>query len=149
MALRHNFPPCDSSILGGASDGLIYKTAFAGSSMEDTLNMVRIFLKEEGYGDIPLPASGEEMLLFLHPERGRHPHLFEDPDYAHYPVRLVLPKRDRLRKKIIVELYNEAAPDSLLRFHRRQCPEREARIRRAIEISHVEEYGAYMNIAEI
>lgn len=146
MALRHEFPPYESEILGGTSNGLIYRTAFAGSSMEATLAMVRTFLYEEGYSDIPLPSNAEDMLRFLNPEPGRHPHLFEDPDYAHYPVRLILPRRDRLRKKLIVEFYNEAAPDSLLRFHRRQCPEREARILSAILEQHLEEYGAYLEV---
>lgn len=144
MALREHFPPYGSQVLGGESDGLVYRTAFAGSSMAATLAMVRDFLVEEGYDSVPLPANAEEMLAFLAPEQGRHPHLFEEPDYAHYPVRLILPKRDRRRRKLIVEIYNEGAPDSLLRFHRRQCPERETRIRSAIRERHVEEYGPYL-----
>ena len=145
MALRNEFPPYGSEAMGGQSDGLVYTTAFAGTSMEATLAMVRRFLDEEGYGECPIPRSADEMLAFLRPEEGRHPHLFERPDYAHAPVRLVLPKGDRLRRKLVVELYNEAAPDYLLRFHRRQCPEREGRIREAIVARHVEEFGAYMS----
>ena len=144
MQVRHDFPPYGSDAHGGESDGLVYRTAFAGSSMTATLAMVREFLTEHGYGEVPLPATDEEMLSFLQPEQGRHPHLFEEPDYAHYPVRLVLPKRDRRRRKLIVELYNEAAPDSLLRFHRRQCPKRESRIREAIRERHLEEWGPYL-----
>ena len=145
MALRNEFPPYGSEVLGGTSDGLVYRTAFAGSSMDATLAMVRSFLDEEGYEEIPIPTSAEQMLAFLRPEHGRHPHLFEQPDYPHYPVRLVLPKRDRLRRKLVVELYNEAAPDALLRFHRRQCEQREGRIRQAIVDQHIEQYGAYMS----
>ncbi len=144
MALRDNFPPYGSTILGGTSDGLVYRTAFAGTSLTATLLMVRAFLDEEGYEQVPIPRTDAEMLAFLHPEQGRHPHLFEEPDYAHNPVRLILPRRDRRRKKILVELYNEGAPDHLLRFHRRQCQQREQRLRAAIEDQHVEEYGAYM-----
>ena len=144
MALRHDFPPFGAEVLGGRSDGLVYTTAFGGGSMDDTLAMVRSFLDEEGYGDVVIPGSAAEMLAFLRPEHNRHPHLFERPDYAHFPVRLVLPARDPRRRRLTVELYNEAAPDALLRFHRRQCPDRERRIRDAIAERHVEEYGAYM-----
>lgn len=144
MAIRHDFPPYGSAVHGGQSDGLVYRTAFRGSSMEATLGMVRAFLDEEGYADVPLPSDAATMLAFLRPEDGRHPHLFEQPDYTHDPVRVVLPTRDRLRRKLVVELYNEAAPDHLLRFHRRQCPERETRIRRAIETGALEQWGSLM-----
>jgi len=144
MALRHDFPPYGSRVLGGESDGLIYRTTFAGSSIEASLDMVRTFLQEEGYADIPLPSTGDEMLAFLRPEAGRPPSLFEEPSYAHFPVRLVLPRSDRRRRRIRCELHNEGAPDSLLRFHRRQCPEREARIATAIHEQHLDEYGAFM-----
>ena len=142
MAIRHDFPPYGSAVHGGESDGLVYRTAFRGTSLDDTLAMVRAFLDEEGYANVPLPPGGAAMLAFLRPEEGRHPHLFERPDYAHNPVRLVLPARDRLRRKLVVELYNEAAPDHLLRFHRRQCPEREGRIRRAVETGALERWGS-------
>lgn len=142
MAIRHDFPPYGSSVYGGESDGLVYRTAFRGSTLGATLAMVRVFLDEEGYSDVPLPPDEEAMLAFLRPEEGRHPHLFERPDYAHDPVRVVLPARDRLRKKLIVELYNEAAPDHLLRFHRRQCAEREGRIKRAVEAGALEQWGS-------
>ena len=144
MALRHNFPPYASRALGGESDGLRYRTTFAGSTMADTLEMVRAFLDEEGYGDVPIPAQAEDMLAFLRPAAGRPPSLFEEAEYAHYPVRLILPRTDRRRRQLRVELFNESAPDSLLRFHRRQCPEREGRIERAIHEQHLSEYGAFI-----
>lgn len=144
MAIRHEFPPYGSAVQGGHSDGLVYRTAFRGSSLEATLAMVRAFLDEEGYEDVPMPRDGATMLAFLRPEDGRHPHLFEQPDYAHDPVRILFAKRDRLRRKLVVELYNEAAPDHLLRFHRRQCREREERIRRATETGALEQWGSLM-----
>lgn len=146
MALRHKFPPFGSTILGGTSDGVVYTTAFAGSTMDATLAMVRAFLDEEGYAGVPIPRDGAEMLAFLQPEQGSHPHLFARPSYAHNPVRLVLPKGDRRRRKLVVELYNEAAPGHLLRFHRRGCPDEEARVRRAVEERGVEEFGGYMTL---
>ncbi len=144
MKLRDNFPPFGSQALGGNSNGLVYTTAFAGSSMAASLVMVRQFLDEEGYADVPIPRSAEEMLSFLQPEQGRHPHLFERPDYAHNPVRLVLPPRDRLRRKLIVELYNESAPEHLLRFHRRLDPKREATLVDALRSEHLEHYGSLL-----
>ena len=144
MKLRDHFPPYGSEALGGHSDGLVYTTAFAGTSLDATLAMVRQFLDEEGYADVPIPRTGAEMLCFLHPEHGRHPHLFERPDYAHDPVRLVLPARDRLRRKLIVELYNESAPEHLLRFHRRLDPAREARVVERLRQEHLERYGSLL-----
>ena len=147
MSLRKSFPPYGSQVLGGESDGVVYRTAFAGTNMDATLEMVRQFLDEEGYADVPIPSHAEEMLAFLHPESGRHPSLFERPDYAHSPVRLILPAKDRLKRKIIVELYNEAAPEHLLRFHRRIDPARDARIRQSIRERDIEYYGSVMSAA--
>ena len=106
--------------------------------------MVRQFLADEGYADLPVPNSADDLMAFLRPEEGCHPNLFADPGYAHAPVRISFPKRDRRRRKLVVSLYNEAAPDYLLRFHRRQCPRREERIKAAISEQHLEEFGAYM-----
>ncbi len=146
MKLRHDFPPYGSTALGGTSDGVLYTTCFAGTTLEATLGMVRVFLDEEGYEDVPIPATTEEMLAFLQPEEGAHPHLFARPAYAHNPVRLVLPARDRLRRKISVELYNEHVPGHLLRFHRRACADAERRLRAAIEARHFERYGPFIPV---
>ena len=144
MTLRENFPPYGSEVLGGTSDGLVYTTAFVGSSLTATLELIRLFLDEQGYAEIPLPRTAEELLAFRQPERGCHPNLFEEPGYAHNPVRLTLPKRDRLRRKVVVELYNEAAPEHLLRFHRRLDPERDRRLVAALRDEHIEEFGGVM-----
>ncbi len=144
MVIRENFPPYGSEVMGGTSDGLVYTTAFAGSSLGATLGLIRAFLDEQGYPEVPIPRTADEMLSFLQPERGRHPHLFEEPDYAHNPVRLVFPRRDRLRRKLIVELYNEAAPEHLLRFHRRLDPERDRRLVDTLRAEHIEEFGSHL-----
>ena len=144
MTLRENFPPYGSEVLGGTSDGLVYTTAFVGTSLAATLELIRLFLDEQGYPEVPLPRTSEEMLAFLQPEHGCHPNLFEQPSYAHNPVRLTFPKRDRLRRKLVVELYNEAAPGHLLRFHRRQDPERDEYLVRALREEHIDEFGGVM-----
>ena len=144
MTLRENFPPYGSEVLGGTSDGLVYTTAFVGTSLTASLELIRLFLDEQGYSEVPLPRTGEEMLAFLQPERGCHPNLFEEPSYAHNPVRVTFPKRDRLRRKLVVELYNESAPEHLLRFHRRLDPERDARLVATMREAFVEEYGSVM-----
>lgn len=131
--------------MGGTSDGLIYTTAFAASSLDATLALIRAFLDEQGYPEVPIPRTGTEMLAFLQPEHGRHPHLFEQPDYAHNPVRLVFPRRDRLRRKLVVEIYNESAPEHLLRFHRRLDPERDRRLVERLRAEHIDEFGAHMS----
>lgn len=144
MTLRENFPPYGSEVLGGTSDGLVYTTAFVGTSLTATLGLIRLFLDEQGYAEVPLPRTDAEMLAFLQPERGCHPSLFEQPSYAHNPVRVTLPKRDRLRRKLVVELYNEAAPEHLLRFHRRLDPARDERLVAAMRAEYIEEYGSVM-----
>ena len=147
MTLRENFPPYGSEVLGGVSDGLVYTTAFVGTSLTDTLALIRLFLDEQGYAEVPLPRTTDEMLAFRQPERGCHPNLFEQPSYAHNPVRLTLPKRDRLRRKLVVELYNESAPEHLLRFHRRLDPDRDRRLVAALREQHIEEFGSLMTPA--
>lgn len=144
MTIRDNFPPYGSEAMGGTSDGLVYTTAFSGSSLEATLKLIRAFLDEQGYAEVPIPSSAAEMLAFLAPESGRHAHLFEQPDYAHNPVRLVFPRRDRLRRKLVVELYNESAPQHLLRFHRRLDPEQDRRLVTCMRERQIEEYGSLL-----
>ncbi len=117
MAMRDNFPPAGSEYLGGESDGYEYRTVFAGSSLQASYDMVCQFLREEGYGDIPLPRSADELLLFRLPTRNRQILLFEDNGYVHNPVKILFPLDRRRRSMLILCLYNEADPDHLLKFH--------------------------------
>ncbi|MDV7401039.1 hypothetical protein RZS08_57005, partial [Arthrospira platensis SPKY1] len=71
MALREEFPPAGTDYLGGESDGYEYRTVFAGSSLAATYEMVRLFLKEEGYQDVPLPRDAAELKLFRLPTRNK------------------------------------------------------------------------------
>ncbi|TXB63491.1 hypothetical protein [Phaeodactylibacter luteus] len=125
MPLREDFPPAGTAYLGGESDGYEYRTVFGGSRLEATFAMVRQFLAEEGYSDIPLPADVSELLLFRLPTRNKQILLFEDNGYVHNPVKILFPSDRRKRSTLILCLYNEADPQHLLKFHRvleRQLP---------------------------
>ena len=119
MALRDDFPPAGSDYMGGECDGYEYKTIFAGSSLEKSYAMVRQFLIEEGYSDVPLPRDAKELLLFRLPTRNRQILMFEDNGYAHNPVKILFPTDARKKHTLILCLYNESDPQHLLKFHRR------------------------------
>ena len=63
--LRTNFPKAGEEYLGGESDGWEYKTSFTGTTVKDAFTMLRKFLEEEGYENIPLPKDVKELLFFL------------------------------------------------------------------------------------
>lgn len=118
MPLREEFPPADSDYLGGSSDGYEYRTTFAGMNLGHTYEMIKQFLIEEGYGDIPLPHSDEDLLLFRLPTRNKQILLFEDNGYVHNPIKILFPIDRRKKKTLTLCIYNESYPDHLLRFHR-------------------------------
>lgn len=118
MALRDNFPEAGSDYLGGKSDGYEYCTVFSGSNPESSYTMLRQFLKEEGYADIPLPRDARELALFRLHTRNKQILLFEDNGYVHNPVKILFPDDRRKRNMLILCIYNENYPDHLLRFHR-------------------------------
>ncbi len=115
--LRENFPEAGSDYQGGTSDGWEYRTVFAGGTLERSLEMVRNFLEEEGYGDLPLPASAAELRLFKLP-RNRQTALFTESGYAHNPIKILFPPvGKRQRAALILCVYNPAVPGHFLRFH--------------------------------
>ncbi|MBI5916053.1 MAG: hypothetical protein HY842_11785 [Bacteroidetes bacterium] len=119
MPLRQEFPAAGSEYLGGTSDGYLYQTAFAGGTLEQSFGMVRQFLEEEGYGGLPLPENLEELKMFRLPARNRQILMFEDSGYVHNPIKILFPTDARQKRTLILEIYNEQAPNHLLRFHRR------------------------------
>jgi hypothetical protein len=88
MPLRDDFPPAGSDYLDGESDGYEYQTVFGGSRLESTYEMVRQFLAEEGYEDVPLPKDAEELKLFRLPTRNKQILMFEDNGYVHNPIKI-------------------------------------------------------------
>ena len=114
VPMREQFPPAGSSYLGGTSDGWEYRSAFAGSKLAYTYEMVKQFLREEGYGDVPLPETADDLKLFRRP-RGRQLQLFGERGYVHNPVKILFPQGQR--NTLLLCVYNENAPGHLLRFH--------------------------------
>jgi len=118
MALRKSFPPAGTDYLGGESDGYEYRTVFSGSNLESTYQMVRQFLDEEGYEELPLPRDAEELKLFRLPTRNKQILMFEDNGYVHNPVKILFPPDRRKRTTLILCVFNETDPQHLLKFHR-------------------------------
>ena len=116
-SLRKSFPAADTDYMGGRSDGEVYVSNFAGKDLTATYDMVRSFLKEEGYQDVPLPANVEELLKFQLATRNRQVLLFEDNGYVNNPVKILFPFDRRKKSTLILKIYNEAAEEHLLRFH--------------------------------
>ncbi|MFZ4634361.1 MAG: hypothetical protein ACOYNO_09180 [Saprospiraceae bacterium] len=114
--IRELFPDAGSRYQGGYSDGWEYRTVFAGSNLAHTFDMVKQFLREEGYADVPLPENALEMRLFKRPKKPQL-QLFEEQGYVHNPVKIFFPNAPAPRNTLILCLYNERAPDHLLRFH--------------------------------
>jgi hypothetical protein len=115
MAIREEFPPIgDPSYLDGVCDGWEYRITFRGGTLEKTYEMVKTFLKEEGYGDIPLPANAGELLLFKH--KRTQISLFSDNGYIHNPIKL-FPDNPKFKNVLVLAIYNENEPNHLLRFH--------------------------------
>ena len=101
VPMRQEFPEAGSSYLGGCSDGWEYRTVFAGSKLEYTYEMVKHFLREEGYANIPLPETAEELRLFKIPRR-RQLQLFVENGYIHNPVKILFPNDPRQRNALIL-----------------------------------------------
>lgn len=116
IPMREVFPPAGSEYSGGSSDGYEYRSAFAGSTLAHTYSMIRDFLKEEGYGDLPLPETAESLRLFKRP---RHPQLmfFEERGYIHNPVKILFPDRPARKNTLVLVICNEKAERHLERFH--------------------------------
>lgn len=108
--------------MSGTSDGYEYRTIFGGSNLEHSYEMLRAFLVEEGYGNVPVPASVEDLLLFNSPVKNRQIVLFENYGYIHNPIKILFyegqpPGRRRKVKTLTLCLYNEAHPRHLTKFH--------------------------------
>ena len=113
VPMREQFPEAGSHYLGGSCDGWEYRTAFTGSRLAFAYDMLKQFLEEEGYGDIPLPETAAELKLFKKP---RHAQLqmFADRGYAHNPIKILFPGQ---RNTLVLCVYNEREDGHLLRFH--------------------------------
>ena len=119
MPIREDFPEAGVALKGGESDGYEYKTSFAGSSLKHSYQMIRAFLEEEGYGEIPIPKDEQELMYFRLQTRNKQILLFEENGYVHNPIKIVFPTNRRNKRTLILCLYNESDPNHLLKFHRK------------------------------
>ncbi|MBK8554713.1 MAG: hypothetical protein IPL65_02560 [Lewinellaceae bacterium] len=104
--------------MGGSSDGWEYRTIFAGTKLAYTYEMVKQFLKEEGYEDVPLPETAEELRRFSKPGKGQL-QFFVEQGYVHNPIKILFPPDRRQRSILILCVYNEQVPGHLMRFYDR------------------------------
>ncbi|MEL6971647.1 MAG: hypothetical protein AAFZ63_02440 [Bacteroidota bacterium] len=115
--MRNAFPRAGDDYSGGQSDGKVYEAVFAGRTLEDTYAMIKSFLREEGYIDVPLPAGVAELQAFQLSTRNRQVLMFDDNGYVHNPVKILFPLDRRKKTTLVLKLYNEQADKHLLRFH--------------------------------
>jgi hypothetical protein len=118
VPLRQRFPGAGETYAGGTCDGYEYRSVFAGASLIQSYDMIKAFLAEEGYGDLPLPRDADELCRFRLPIRNKQILLFEDNGYVHNPVKILFPHDRRKKSTLILCLYNEEDPDHLIKFHR-------------------------------
>lgn len=117
--IRDEFPPEGSDYEGGISNGWQYQVKFRGGTLQSSLDMIRSFLSEEGYGDVPLPNTADELLLFRLPTRQQQIALFGDNGYAHNPVKILFDPTEVRPRTLILCIFDEKVPQHLLRFHRK------------------------------
>ncbi len=115
--IRTDFPPSGSHYEGGSSDGWCYQVRFAGGNLQASLDMVRTFLDEEGYAEIPIPKTSEELLYFKIPVKREQILLFGDNGYVHNPIKILFLPAETRPKTLILCLYNEQTEGHLLKFH--------------------------------
>lgn len=118
--IRHSFPAAGEEREGGLSDGYCFRITFAAGKLDKTYELVRTFLREQGYAGVPLPANADELRRFRLPPKMRHQlSLFGENGYVHNPVKILFPVPSGKRGTLVLEIYNERVEDHLLRFHRR------------------------------
>ena len=118
--IRHSFPKAGEEREGGASDGYCFSITFAAGKLEKSYELVRSFLREQGYAGVPLPKSAEELRRFRLPPKLRHQlSLFGHNGYVHNPVKILFPVPAGNRGALVLEIYNEREEDHLLKFHHR------------------------------
>jgi len=113
VPMREQFPEAGSNYLGGTCDGWEYRTAFTGSRLAFAYEMLKQFLVEEGFADVPLPETAAELKLFKKPRLAQL-QMFADRGYAHNPIKILFPNQ---RNTLLLCVYNEREAGHLLRFH--------------------------------
>ncbi len=117
MPIRDDFPELGSTYSNGYSDGWEYKTIFAGSNLVNNYEMVIQFLKEEGYGDVPIPKDAQELLCFRDASNRGQITLFHESGYVHNPIKILFNNDKKFKNSLVLCLYNEKEEHHLLKFH--------------------------------
>jgi hypothetical protein len=117
--IRTEFPLAGSTYEGGVSDGWEYQVKFLGSNLQASLDMVQAFLIEQGYAELPIPRTAEELLHFKTPAKRGQTALFGDNGYVHNPLKILFDTTERVPRKLILCLFNEQSEKFLLRFHKK------------------------------
>jgi hypothetical protein len=55
--IKTNFPKKEGHYEGGYSNGYMFQIDFIGKSDEESITMLRLFLDNHGFQDIPLPSA--------------------------------------------------------------------------------------------
>ena len=118
MPIKEEFPATGSDYMDGESDGWEYRLVFGGINLQHSYSMIKAFLQEEGYGDIPLPKDAAELELFRLTTRNKQILLFEDNGYVHNPIKILFPLNRRNKRILTLCIYNENIDQHLLKFHR-------------------------------
>lgn len=123
VPIRYDFPGAGETRAGGVSDGYCFRVKFAAGRLATTYELLTAFLREQGYGALPVPASIEVLRKFkLRPKQKRQLSLFAENGYVHNPIKILFPIPAARRGELILELFNESDPDHLLRFHGLEKP---------------------------
>ena len=115
IPIRQQFPAA-GEYLGGISDGWEYRSIFGAGRIENSYSMVLAFLKQEGYGDVPVPANADELKLFRR-QRTKQLQFFPERGYVHNPIKILFHSDPKQRNALVLCIYNENAEQHLLRFH--------------------------------
>jgi hypothetical protein len=117
MPIREVFPSAGSDYLGGVSDGWEYKTVFSGTTLERSYEMVKAFLAEEGFGDVPIPDNVKVLRLFKKLTPSNQISIFREIGYIHNPIKILFHPNEKRSTSLTLCLYNEKTDNHLLRFH--------------------------------
>ena len=115
--IKEDFPPEGSQYEGGISDGWQYQIRFSGRNLQSSLEMIKSFLQEEGYGNVPIPQTTEELLHFRFPAKNQQLQLFGDTGYIHNPIKILFDSKESRLKTLTLCIFNENAEHHLLKFH--------------------------------
>ena len=115
--IKEDFPVAGSHYEGGISDGWQYQIKFSGRNLQSSLDMIKSFLIEEGYDEMPVPDTDKDLLHFRFPPKHQQLLLFTDNGYVHNPIKILFDTNEARPKTLTLCIFNEREPQHLLKFH--------------------------------